>query len=108
MRKWRIVTFGDPFHKQDRSIKSESKVLAAKRRKRDVTGQFNLEAKNTVVFNAKSGDADQEEDLAVDSPLEDESPVDSPVKVESLVASPVKVESLVAPFKVENTTCSKD
>ena len=52
MRKWRVETFADPFHKQDRTIKSESKVLAAKRRKRDDTGKFNFEAKKEVIFIA--------------------------------------------------------
>ena len=46
----RAKTFGDAFHKQDRSVKSLNKVLAAKRRKRDDQGKFNLEAKKKIVF----------------------------------------------------------
>ena len=49
-RKQRALTFGDAFHKQDRSVKSLNKVLAAKRRKRDYQGKFNLEAKKEIVF----------------------------------------------------------
>ena len=51
-RKQRAETFGDAFHKQDRSFKSLNKVLAAKRRKRDDQGKFNLEAKKAIVFIA--------------------------------------------------------
>ena len=48
MRTWRASLFADPFFKKDRSIKSLNKVLAAKRRKRDGTGKFNIEAKNST------------------------------------------------------------
>ena len=51
-RKQRAETFGDAFHKQDRSFKSLNKVLAAKRRKRDGQGKFNLEAKKEIIFTA--------------------------------------------------------
>lgn len=43
MRAWRTSVFGDPFHKKDRTMKNENKVIAAKRRKRDDTGKFNFE-----------------------------------------------------------------
>lgn len=54
MRKLRIRIFGDAFHKQDRSIKSINKVLAAKRRQRDGKGKFNLEASTTNAANGKA------------------------------------------------------
>ena len=60
MRKWRTQTFGDAFHKQDRSVKSLNKQLAAKRRKRDDTGKFNLEARKSVAFIAKSDETEFE------------------------------------------------
>ena len=43
MRAWRSKVFNDPFHKKNRTIKNENKVIAAKRRKRDDTGKFNYE-----------------------------------------------------------------
>jgi hypothetical protein len=43
MRSRREKIFQDPFHKPDRSFKNENKVTAAKRRKRDDSGKFNLE-----------------------------------------------------------------
>ena len=51
-RKQRAKLFGDAFHKQDRSVKSLNKVLAAKRRKRDDRGKFNLEARKEIIFIA--------------------------------------------------------
>ena len=41
-REWRKRVFQAPFHRKDRS-KNMNKVSAAKRRKRDRTGKFNLE-----------------------------------------------------------------
>ena len=54
MRQWRQATFANAFFKPDRTVKSELKVLAAKRRKRDDGGKFNFEAKKKskeVKFN---------------------------------------------------------
>ena len=41
-RAWRTLLFQNPFHRKDRS-KNLNKQVAAKRRKRDDTGKFNIE-----------------------------------------------------------------
>ena len=43
MRAWRLKVFKDPLYRTDRTIKNANKVVAAKRRKRDITGKFNFE-----------------------------------------------------------------
>lgn len=75
MRKWRQDQYGDAFAKIDRTFRIESKVLAAKRRKRDDGGKFNLEPEMLAAPVASEEDpisvcaTDSAMDLAIESSI---------------------------------------
>jgi len=48
MRARRQKLFKDRLHRPDRTVKNENKIVAAKRRKRDDLGKFNLESEDSA------------------------------------------------------------